>query len=229
MILLTSTSDLLRVITSAAVTVDVHASYVDFVSPSTITPQRTNTAITTATTTTVVASPAASTYRTVKALLIRNTHATSQVDTTIVHTDGTTAVNIFKVTLLAGEVLYYDESNGFRKGKADVTTAYKVLGESLPSAATATTLYTVPASTSASCSTISICNQGASTTYRIAIRPAGAALTASQYLVYDAAVNSNDTIILSFNGGLALATTDVVTVYAGTANVSFHVYGTEFT
>lgn len=113
MILLTSTSDLLRVITSAAVTVDVHASFVDM-NGSTITPGRTNTAITTATTTTVVASPGASTYRTVKSVQIRNTHASSAVDITVVHTDGTTAVNVIKVTLAAGVALHYDEGNGFK-------------------------------------------------------------------------------------------------------------------
>lgn len=114
MLLLTSTSDLLRVITSAAVTVDVHASFVDM-NGSTITPGRTNTAISTATTTTVVASPAASTQRTVKSLLIRNTHASSAVDVTIVHTDGTTATNPVKATLAAGAALHYDEGHGFRR------------------------------------------------------------------------------------------------------------------
>ena len=74
---------------------------------------------------------------------------------------------------------------------------------------------------------MSICNQGISTTYRIAIRPAGAAIAASQYVVYDAAINSNDTVFLTL--GVTLATTDVVSVYAGTATVSFHLYGSEIT
>lgn len=114
MLLLTSTADLLRVLTSAAVTVDVHASFVDL-NGSTVTPARTNTAISTATTTTVVGSPAASTQRTVKALLIRNTHASSAVDVTVIHTDGTTAVNVVKATLAAGAALQYDEGSGFRR------------------------------------------------------------------------------------------------------------------
>ena len=61
MINLASTSDLLKVITSAAGTVAVHASWVDLPNGGTSSsPGRTNTAdITTATTTTVVASPAA--------------------------------------------------------------------------------------------------------------------------------------------------------------------------
>lgn len=106
-----------------------------------------------------------------------------------------------------------------------MATSYKVLGQSNPAATTATTLYTVPGATSAVASTLVVCNQGLTTTVRVAIRPAGAALTASQYIMYDTVVNSNDSLFLTI--GLALDTTDVVTVYAGTANVSFSLYGSE--
>lgn len=112
MILLASTSDLLRVTTSAAVATDVHASWIDF-DASTQTPGRTNTAITTATTTNIVASPAAATERTVKTVTIRNKHASTSQDVTVIHTDGTTAVEQIKVTLLAGDALHYDEHNGW--------------------------------------------------------------------------------------------------------------------
>lgn len=112
MILLASTADLLRIVTSAAVTVDVHASWVDL-NGSTVTPGRTNTAISTATTTTVVASPGSSTYRTVKSLTVRNRHATTAQNVTINHTDGTTSVELIKVTLDAGECLHYHEAAGF--------------------------------------------------------------------------------------------------------------------
>lgn len=113
MLLLASTSDKLRVTTSAATTVDVHASWVDLVAPSTVTPGRTNTAISTATTTDVVASPASSTYRTCKSLHIRNRHASTSNDITVIHTDGTTPVELIKVTLAAGDVLAYDEGSGW--------------------------------------------------------------------------------------------------------------------
>ena len=62
-----------------------------------------------------------------------------------------------------------------------MTTAYKVLGQVNPAATTATTLYTVPSSTSAVCSTLSICNVGVSTTFRVAVRPAGATLDPKHY------------------------------------------------
>lgn len=106
-----------------------------------------------------------------------------------------------------------------------MATSYKVLGQSIPAATTNTTLYTVPSATSAVCSTLSICNQSVSTTVRVAIRPAGATLATSQYIVYDTVVSANDTLF--FTLGVSLATTDVVTIYAGTANVSFSLFGTE--
>lgn len=112
MLLLASTSDLLRVITSAAITVDVHASWVD-VNGSTVTPGRANTLISTATTTTVVASPASSTYRSVKTLTVRNRHATTAVDVTIIHSDGSNVPELIKVTLSAGDAIHYDEHAGF--------------------------------------------------------------------------------------------------------------------
>lgn len=103
--------------------------------------------------------------------------------------------------------------------------ATKVLGQVNPGATTATTLYTVPADLSTVGSTLTVCNQGATGTYRIAVRPAGEVLAAKHYLAYDAglAANSTDTWTI----GLALATTDVVTVYASTANFSFVLFGDE--
>lgn len=112
MILLASTSDLVRVKTSAAINADVHASWVD-INGTTVTPGRTNTPISTATTTTVVASPASSTYRTLKTLTVRNRDATTAQDITIIHTDGTNAMEMFKATISAGEVLHYHEAAGF--------------------------------------------------------------------------------------------------------------------
>lgn len=110
MLLLTSTSDILRIVTGAAgASINVHASWVDNAS-GTITPGRTNTAaITTATTTTVVASPAASTQRNVKSLHITNNHATVSTQVTAQHFDGTTSEDLMGVTLLPGENLILDE------------------------------------------------------------------------------------------------------------------------
>ena len=105
-------------------------------------------------------------------------------------------------------------------------TVYKVLGQSAPSATTATTLYTVPSATSAVVSSIVIANRDASAaTYRIAIRPGGASLANQHYIAYDVTVGASDSTVLTL--GITLATTDVITVYASTANLSFSAYGSE--
>jgi hypothetical protein len=105
--------------------------------------------------------------------------------------------------------------------------AHKVLGQSNPSATTLTTLYTVPASTQAIASTLSVANLGVSTTFRVAVCPAGATIANQHYLAYDASVNANDSFYLTL--GISLAATDVVSVYAGTANLAFSLFGVEVT
>lgn len=103
---------------------------------------------------------------------------------------------------------------------------YKILGQSAPAATTNTDLYTVPAATQAVLSTLTICNRGsASTSYRIAARPAGAAIANQHYLAYDANVGANTTVTLTL--GIALAATDVMTVYAGAAQLTFIAFGVE--
>jgi glucose-6-phosphate dehydrogenase assembly protein OpcA len=105
-------------------------------------------------------------------------------------------------------------------------TTYKVLGQSNPSATTATTLYTVPSATQAVVSTITVANQAASAaTYRIAVRVAGATLAASQYIAYDVSLpaNASDTLTL----GITVGATDVITVYASSATMSFAAFGSE--
>jgi len=107
-----------------------------------------------------------------------------------------------------------------------MATVYKVLGQSSPSATTATTLYTVPASTSTVVSTITVANlAGSAATFRISVRPAAAVQTNAMYIAYDVTVGATDTTTLTL--GLTLATTDVITVYASTANLAFNAYGSE--
>jgi hypothetical protein len=104
----------------------------------------------------------------------------------------------------------------------------KVLGQSNPPATTATTLYTVPAANSAVVSTLTVCNQSSSADFfRIAVRPTGATLDPKHYIAYNSVIPALDSISLTI--GITLAATDVITVYAGTANLSFNLFGTEIT
>jgi hypothetical protein len=105
-------------------------------------------------------------------------------------------------------------------------TTYKVLGQVAPSATTATTLDTVPSATQCVVSTIAVCNRGAtSATYRIAVRPAGATLANEHYIAYDSTVTANNSTMITI--GITLAATDVITVYASNANLSFSAFGSE--
>jgi hypothetical protein len=105
---------------------------------------------------------------------------------------------------------------------------YKVLGQVAPSATTETSLYTVPAATQAVISTLVICNRAnVSATYRVAVRPAGEALADKHYVVYDVSVAGGDSTTLTI--GITLNETDVISVYASTANFSFSVFGSEIT
>lgn len=104
--------------------------------------------------------------------------------------------------------------------------AVKVLGQAAPVAATPTDLYTVPSGKSAVVSTLVVCNTdtGASS-YRIAVRPAGATLADEHYIVHDASIAGSAADFLTV--GITLAATDVVTVYATDAVLSFSLFGDE--
>ena len=106
--------------------------------------------------------------------------------------------------------------------------SYKILGQAAPAATTDTTLYTVPAATQAVVSSIVIANRAAyQATYRIALRPAGATIENKNYIAYDVVVDASDSTTLTL--GITLAATDVITVYASTANLSFNALGSEIT
>ena len=105
-------------------------------------------------------------------------------------------------------------------------TIYKVLGQSNPSATTATTLYTVPSVTSTVVSSINVVNIGGSTdTIRIAVRPAGATLANEHYIVFGLSLSAASTFTLT--SGVTLATTDVITVYSTTGTSTFSAFGSE--
>jgi hypothetical protein len=109
-----------------------------------------------------------------------------------------------------------------------MATAYKVLGQSIPTFNTSNNLYTVPAGNSAVISTLNVCNLNATNvTFRIAVCPGGAALANLHYIAYDTAIQAQDSIGLTM--GITLGATDIITVYASSATMSFLAFGTEIT
>ena len=102
----------------------------------------------------------------------------------------------------------------------------KVLGQSAPAATTDTNIYTVPTSRAAVVSSLTVCNRNAAEgTFRVAVRPAGAAIADQHYSYYDATLAAKSTLAATL--GLTLAVTDVVTVRASSANFSFSLFGSE--
>jgi len=107
-----------------------------------------------------------------------------------------------------------------------MATHYKILGQVNPAATTDTNLYTVPSSTEAVISTVSICNAGsAQVTYRIAARKDGESLAQKHYITYDAIIPANDMIALTL--GMTADSGDIFSVYASSASVSFNMFGSE--
>lgn len=102
----------------------------------------------------------------------------------------------------------------------------KVLGQSAPSAATLTTLYTVPSATTTVTSTLVVANRSSvSTLFRVAVRPLGAAISNQHYIYYDVEIPGGDTFASTI--GMTLTATDVVSVYSTLATVSFTLFGEE--
>jgi hypothetical protein len=110
MIVLSTTSDIVRVTTSAAVALDVQASYADNTATS-FAPGRQPTAISTATTTTVLSSPAASTQRGLKSLTAHARGGANAVSVELF--DGSTAYRLASASLASGETLSYEDGRGW--------------------------------------------------------------------------------------------------------------------
>ena len=108
-----------------------------------------------------------------------------------------------------------------------MATTYKVLGQSAPTAATATSLYTVPSATEAIISTINIVNTHASTAdvIRIAVRPNGATLANEHYIVYGVSLAAGSTF--TYTGGITVDATDVITIFSTNGTSSFNAFGSE--
>jgi hypothetical protein len=110
-----------------------------------------------------------------------------------------------------------------------MATSYKTLGQLDLTTTSLTDLYTVPASTETVVSTVIIANrETTATTFRLAIRVDGDAISNQHYVAYDVPVAANDSTTLTL--GITLAATDVVTVSAGDADfLSVNIFGAELT
>jgi hypothetical protein len=101
----------------------------------------------------------------------------------------------------------------------------RILGQAALAATTLTDVYTVPATKSATISSVVVCNRGVATSFRISVAKAGLADTNKQYLYYDTAIAANDTFAATI--GITMDTGDVLRVYGTSANCSASVFGVE--
>lgn len=114
MLLFPNTTDKLQLVTSSAANLDVHVSYMDKnQSTGAISESRQLTAISSATTTDVMAAPGATVTRNLKTLHVRNKHASLANTVTVVYDANATDYGLHKVNLLAGDSLEYIEGIGF--------------------------------------------------------------------------------------------------------------------
>lgn len=105
-------------------------------------------------------------------------------------------------------------------------SSYKVLSQTNPSATTLTDSYTVPMSSDAVVSYISVANRSATpTTFRISVAVAGAGDDNKQYIAYDVPIGGNES--LQIGHGTTVGSTDVIRVYATLATLTFNVFGEE--
>jgi hypothetical protein len=112
LILLTATTDKLSLITSGTQALSVHVSYVD-VNGAVVTPDKKNTAISTATTTDITGSPGVSTQRNIKHISIRNKDAAASSTITVQFDQNGTLFELEKITLLAGYSYTYNDLDGW--------------------------------------------------------------------------------------------------------------------
>ena len=112
MIRLFGASETVRVATTTAAPVSVLAVYSDYDGVS-ASQGKQRTSISSATTTTVISAPGVNGDRIVHGMTIRNTHASLATTVTVQDYDGTTATEIYRVTLAAGEQAIFSRAQGW--------------------------------------------------------------------------------------------------------------------
>ena len=108
-----------------------------------------------------------------------------------------------------------------------MATAYKYSQvQGTASTGTYATLYTTPASTEAVISSIVICNTAsADATFRIGMDDTAGTPGASEWLVYDATVGANDTVVLTM--GVSMAASKFIRVSSSANTVTFSAFVSE--
>jgi hypothetical protein len=126
-ILLTLSTDALRLVTGQAAAIDVHASWIDIQSNSVI-PDRANTSISLAGTTTIVGAPAAGTQRNVKYMSVRNRDATQTCDITFEHVTAAGTIELHRERVLPEGHIQFSDGHGFSGTGYEVNEVFAEVG-----------------------------------------------------------------------------------------------------
>lgn len=101
-----------------------------------------------------------------------------------------------------------------------------ILGQKKPGAGVLENLYTVPTGSSASVTSLFVCNvSGGSSSFSIAISRAGAAIADEQYIHFTDSLASNTTFPVA--APIMLSATDVIRVKSNDGNCTFTATGIE--
>jgi len=103
----------------------------------------------------------------------------------------------------------------------------KVLAQNQPAITSLVDLYTVPDGRTTVISSVTVCNLGVNSSWRLSIAISGAADNPKQYLYYDMPHAANDTFVATI--GITLSAGDIVRIYSGNGNISFNLFGVEET
>lgn len=113
MILLTTTNDIIQVVTTSAATTDYAVGWVDLDDTTMVGPGSGQGVISSATSTTIVAAPASGQQRKVQSLWITNTSTTTANTVTVVKDVSATEYRLYKAVLGVGESIHYTDGVGF--------------------------------------------------------------------------------------------------------------------
>ncbi len=104
-----------------------------------------------------------------------------------------------------------------------MATVKGILGQAAPAAVTEVDLYTVPAAKNATVKIVAT-NRASAATIRVSVGVDGEATATKQYIAFDNPINAVDTEATTT---FMIGSTDVVRVFASTADISFTCTGIE--
>lgn len=113
MILLTTTNDIIRVVTTTAASTDYAVGWVDLDDTTMVGPGSTQGNIASATTTTITAAPSSGQQRKVQSVWITNVSTTTSNTVTVVKDVSGTQYRLYQASLNVGESIHYTDGIGF--------------------------------------------------------------------------------------------------------------------